>query len=142
MDGAQWDLVLQAGHQSQAHRLKTFFDDSEFRNVVFPGRYFARSAEQLGPRTEHIGPCSVLFKGLGEGDVAHEGREADACVVNAHGTGNHIQLRRADALCRSRMVWHVPPEAPCHPDLLATFMWARGLHRQLELRGAIYSSSC
>ena len=51
---------MQAGHQTQAHRLREYFE-SNYRRRVFPGTYFAHSAVEIGPRSEHHGPCSVLF---------------------------------------------------------------------------------
>ncbi|GAX75924.1 hypothetical protein CEUSTIGMA_g3367.t1 [Chlamydomonas eustigma] len=59
-----WDLFMQAGHQSQAFRLCQYFKSQFVRPKLFPGNYFARSAEEVGIHTEHTGPCLVLFTEL------------------------------------------------------------------------------
>ena len=61
---ASWDLYMQAGHQTQAHRLRCYFESAELRARVFPGAFFAAAAEEIGPRSEHIGPCTVRFTAL------------------------------------------------------------------------------
>ena len=62
-DSHRWDMLMQAGHQTQAWRLREFFE-SDNRRRVYPGSYFAQSAVEIGPRSEHHGPCSVLFSGM------------------------------------------------------------------------------